>query len=148
MISEKYVGIVETAESTEKTVENAADYVDETRDGCPVESDEGVRCRAGSTSFWMTWDGRMLPCGMMTTPEVYPLETGFGPAWEQLKEKTAAIRTPAKCVSCRYQDVCGVCAAVCFTETGRFDGVPHYVCEKTMEQVRITQKVCQERKRK
>ncbi len=25
----------------------------------------GVTCRAGSTSFWMTWDGQMRPCGMM-----------------------------------------------------------------------------------
>lgn len=109
-------------------------------EGCPVEEGEGVRCRAGSTAFWMTWDGRMLPCGMMPGPTAYPLETGFGPAWERIKAETKAIRTPSKCKGCRYAQVCAVCAAVCVTETGRFDGVPEYVCRQTEETVRQTWK--------
>lgn len=124
---------------------NMADLVDEFREGCPVEADEGVRCRAGSSSFWVTWQGKMLPCGMMTTPEVYPLKVGFDAAWIELRAKTAAIRTPSQCSGCAYQDVCGVCAAVCYTETGRFDGVPHYVCQKTREQVRLTREFSEER---
>lgn len=35
---------------------------------CAIDTDAGVSCRAGSTSFWLTWDGRMLPCGMMPFP--------------------------------------------------------------------------------
>ncbi|MBQ8813362.1 MAG: radical SAM protein [Lachnospiraceae bacterium] len=136
----------DSGEKTAECAENKDGQMDEIRDGCPVESDEGVRCRAGSTSFWMTWDGRMLPCGMMTTPVVYPLKVGFGAAWEELRDRTAEIRTPLKCAGCAYRDVCGVCAAVCFTETGRFDGVPHYVCEKTVAQVRITGEECRKRK--
>ena len=107
-------------------------------EGCPVEEGSGVRCRAGSTSFWMTWDGKMLPCGMMTAPAVYPLEVGFNAAWEELRQKTAAIRTPGKCMTCPKQEVCSVCAAVCVTETGSFDGVPEYVCRMTEEIVRAT----------
>ena len=118
--------------------QNMAKLVSVEQDGCPVEVGEDVSCRAGSTSFWMTWDGRMLPCGMMTTPVVYPLEVGFDQAWQQLREETAKLRMPAKCVSCDHKEVCGVCAAVCFTETGKFDGVPEYVCEKTRAQVRLT----------
>lgn len=117
----------------------------ELQDGCPVEVGEGVTCRAGSTSFWMTWDGKMLPCGMMTTPVVYPLEVGFDVAWDQLRAATAAIRTPKECLSCDHKELCGVCAAVSFTETGRFDGVPKYVCAKTREQVRYTQEIYEER---
>lgn len=124
---------------------NMEKLVDEQKDGCPVESGEGITCRAGSTSFWMTWDGRMMPCGMMTGPVVYPLETGFGAAWEQLRAETARIRLPAACLSCDHRDVCAVCAAVCQTETGHFDAVPTYVCEKTRETVRITCEVCEER---
>ena len=118
-----------------KSMEN---LVDAFQEGCPVEADEGVRCRAGSSSFWVTWQGKMLPCGMMTKPAVYPLETGFDAAWEQLLAETAKIRLPKECGGCAYKDVCGVCAAVCFAETGRFDGVPEYVCQKTREQVRLT----------
>ncbi len=98
---------------------------------CPVESDVGVRCRAGSSSFWMTWDGRMLPCGMLPGPEACPLETGFDRAWDYILQETKAIRTPSKCVSCPKKDVCGVCTAVCLTETGAFDQVPEYMCRMT-----------------
>ena len=126
--------------------QNMERLVDMDRDGCPVESGEGVRCRAGSTSFWITWDGRMRPCGMMTEPEVLPLEMGFEAAWEQLRAATSAIRTPAQCVSCDHKEVCGVCAAVCYTETGRFDGVPEYVCEKTRQTVHFTKQAYAERK--
>ena len=106
-----------------------------------AEEGEGVRCRAGSTSFWMTWEGKMLPCGMMTEPVAYPLETGFAAAWEEIRKQTAAIRTPSKCVGCNYKEVCGMCAAVCYTETGKFDEVPEYICLKIEETMRITEKM-------
>ena len=118
------------------------------QEGCPVEEGEGVTCRAGSTSFWVTWDGRMLPCGMMVSPEVYPLRDGFGPAWDALRAQTDALRMPAECRNCDHRDLCNVCAAVCYTETGRFDGVPTYVCEKTREVVRITREKYEEMRKK
>lgn len=108
------------------------------QEGCPVEEGEGVRCRAGTSSFWMTWDGRMLPCGMMTTPMAKPLEIGFDAAWEQIRRETAKIRSPGKCMGCDYKDICGACAAVYYTETGKFDAVPEYVCRRAEEIVKQT----------
>jgi radical SAM protein with 4Fe4S-binding SPASM domain len=105
------------------------------REGCPVEADNGIACRAGSSSFWMTWDGRMLPCGMMIEPVVYPLIHGFDKAWEELRTLTSQIKTPDKCTTCSYKEVCGVCASVCYCETGRFDEVSDYVCNKTKQTV-------------
>lgn len=118
--------------------ENMAKLIDQEQEKCPIGCGEGISCRAGVTSFWVTWDGRMLPCGMMTTPEFYPMEVGFDRAWEQLKQATAAIRLPEKCTSCRYKQICNACAAVCYTETGRFDAVPTYACEKARQTVRWT----------
>ena len=118
------------------------------QEGCPLEEGDGVRCRAGSTSFWMTWDGKMLPCGMMTRPEAKPLEIGFDRAWEQIRKATAEIRTPARCSTCGYKEICGACAAVYFTETGKFDEVPGYVCRRAEEIVKATRKVYEERKQK
>ena len=123
---------------------NMQHLVDEFKDGCPVEADEGVRCRAGTSSFWVTWQGKMLPCGMLTTPVADLQKQNFDDAWEYIRSETLKIRTPSKCGRCAYKDVCGVCAAVCFTETGSFDRVPEYVCEKTMQQVKITQEVYSE----
>ena len=125
-------------EEFEVRAQNTANLIATDKDYCAVEEGSGVRCRAGSTSFWVTWNGKMMPCGMMTTPVVYPLETGFLDAWETIRAETASIRTPAACVSCEYKDFCGSCAAVCLAETGSFDQVPEYVCRKTKEQVRLT----------
>lgn len=135
-------------EEFRQRAENMKNLVMNNPDGCPMEEGEGVRCRAGTTSFWMTWDGRMLPCGMMTEPVVRPLEVGFDAAWQQLREATAAIRTPKECTGCAYKEVCGVCAAVCYTETGRFDGQPTYICRKTKETVRCTARTLAEREKK
>ena len=114
-------------------------------DGCPLEEGEGVQCRAGSSSFWMTWDGKMLPCGMMPEPEAYPLEVGFDAAWDQIRSATSRIRMPAQCAGCSRREICGVCVAMCYGETGRFDGVPEYVCRKSEELLRLTRKACEER---
>lgn len=126
--------------------ENMQKKIFDFHEGCPTEEEEGVRCRAGRTSFWLTWDGRMMPCGMFNTPVAHPLETGFGAAWQKIREETDKIRTPAACGSCEHRELCGVCAAVCLTETGKFDGLPTYVCEKTREQIRLTQEIYEKRK--
>ena len=110
-------------------------------DECYIDAEEtadGVKCRAGSSSFWMTWDGQMRPCGMMPGPTAYPLESGFDAAWEEIRKATAEIRQPAKCSNCPKAEVCGVCAAVCVSETERFDGVPTYMCQRTDEIIRQT----------
>ena len=134
-----------TPEEFAQRAENMSKFAAVEPDECAADLDEGVRCRAGGTSFWMTWDGRMLPCGMMPGPTAYPLEQGFDAAWEQLRAATKEIRRPAKCITCPKQEICTVCAAVCVTETGRFDGVPEYVCSMTEAVIRATQAANEER---
>ncbi len=134
-----------TKEEFALRAQNMQKLVDDLKEGCPVEADEGVRCRAGSSSFWITWQGKMMPCGMLTTPVADLRQQSFDDAWDYIRSETAKIRTPSACGSCEYKEVCGVCAAVCFTETGHFDQVPTYICEKTKEQVRLTQEAFAER---
>lgn len=109
---------------------------------CMIEADEGVRCRAGATSFWVTWDGKMLPCGMMTHPVADLLEEGFRQAWQTIRQQTAALRLPGKCTVCPKRPVCSVCAAVCQTETGSFDAVPEYLCRQVDETIRLCSEHC------
>lgn len=137
-----------TEEEFSLRAKSMAQWIRTEQEGCPMEEGEGVRCRAGSTAFWMTWDGRMLPCGMLTTPASKPLEIGFDAAWEQIRAETAKIRTPGKCVDCDYKDLCGACAAVYYSETGKFDGVPEYVCRRAEKIVKATQAAYEERNSK
>ena len=98
---------------------------------CVDTEQEGVACRAGRSSFWMTWDGRMIPCGTMDIEASYPLRDGFQKAWQEVRERTAAIRMPKECSGCQLRANCGVCAAICKSETGAFDQRPAYLCRMT-----------------
>lgn len=104
---------------------------------CAIELEDGISCRGGVTSFWTTWDGRMLPCGMMPGVGADILGQGFSLAWENTKASTREIRMPKECNSCPKRSMCNVCAAVCITETGHFDRVPEYVCQRTDEVIRM-----------
>ena len=100
-------------------------------DDCSDGQGDPMRCRAGRTAFWVTWDGRMLPCGMVPGEGYALADHGFDRAWELVRQDCAAIRMPAKCTTCTYRPVCALCAASCLTETGGFDRAPEYVCRMT-----------------
>ena len=90
---------------------------------------EGLQCRAGKSAFWVTWDGRMTPCGMVNEPAVFPFGQGFADAWQSLRAQTAALHLPPECAGCDAKHYCHTCAAMCYTETGRYDCKPQYRCD-------------------
>lgn len=99
---------------------------------CPEIDGEGdgIRCRAGKCSFWITWDGRMLPCGMFPGGNAQNVfQIGFEKAWKQVHEEALAIRLPKKCSGCTLRDQCKACAAMVMTESGNFHTVPEYRCK-------------------
>ena len=107
------------------------DVIDDCPD-LPGEGD-GVRCRAGKCSFWVTWEGRFMPCGMFpsdSAPNVFT--DGFMPTWQKIREQVAAIRLPKACASCKLKDECRNCAAMTYTESGNFHEIPRYRCQMAM----------------
>ena len=102
------------------------------------EGGEQIPCRAGLSTFWVTWDGKMSPCGMMTKP-VFEIDS-FDEAWERVKEARAGIILPPKCKGCELRKYCDMCAAVTLAETGDFSGVPEYLCRKAAEYKKLCNK--------
>lgn len=98
---------------------------------CGEIEGEGIRCRAGKCSYWVTWDGRMLPCGMLPQAGVNVFERGFEAAWQEAIEYAEGIRLPAKCKDCGMKNTCRACASMVFTESGDFCTVPDYRCRMT-----------------
>lgn len=96
---------------------------------CKLDSGDPIQCLAAKSQFWISWDGSMVPCGMLSAPVVYPFENDFASEWKKLREKTEVIRLCPECASCPEKMSCMNCAAVTFTETGRFDGKPVYMCK-------------------
>ena len=93
---------------------------------------DGVRCRAGRCSFWITWEGFMLPCGMFPCDRTHNVFDGdFSAIWQAVRTQTQAIHLPAECADCSMKQMCRACAAMVVTESGRFDKVPAYRCQMT-----------------
>lgn len=97
---------------------------------CALDVGEPMQCVAGKSQFWVAWNGRMSPCGMLDRPSQQLLNdpASFLTHWETLREQTEKIRLCADCANCKEQATCVNCAAVTYTETGRFDGKPEYMC--------------------
>ena len=91
-----------------------------------------ILCQAGRASFWLSWDGRLMPCGMLQSngcPNV--TEEGFSSAWATICRRTEEIRLPSACNGCEAQKTCMACAAMVYTESGCFHEVPAYRCAMT-----------------
>ena len=106
---------------------------------------EGVTCRAGRSSFWITWDGEMLPCGMMSGAPVNVLEKGFVDAWERIRKLTGEILLPPECAVCNMRNRCSICAAISQAETGSFETKPEYICRLTKARCEETIRLADER---
>ena len=98
---------------------------------CQEFPTERIKCRAGHTTFWVTWDGKLRPCGMMTAPDIEMEPGHFPEAWERLREARESIMIPAGCTSCEMKHACDQCPALCYAETGSFTQVPEYMCQRT-----------------
>lgn len=98
---------------------------------CINATGDPILCSAGRCAFWITWDGKMLPCGMMTAPVIETFQDDFKCAWEKMGQIIEDIYLPEKCSVCKDKELCHSCAAVVLTETGTFDMVPQYRCQMT-----------------
>ena len=111
--------------------------------GCRMESlacgDENcggtgdvMRCRAGRCSFWITWQGHMMPCGMFPAGDCSNVfEEDFVQVWTSVKKQVEQIRLPAACADCAGKSFCHACGAMVLSESGCFDKVPQYRCRMT-----------------
>lgn len=101
----------------------------DTAEDCIETEGEGMHCRAGKCSFWITWEGTFLICGMLpVTEERNVFESDFSELWSSARTKAAEIRLPAECKHCGRRQFCRACAAMVYTETGSFDRIPEYRC--------------------
>ena len=87
-----------------------------------------LSCMAGSCSFTVNWQGYMRPCVVLTEPSVSVFEKGFAEAWKEVCSGAEKLVINKQCTTCKYKPICKVCAAATVSETGRYDGIPEYLC--------------------
>lgn len=97
-----------------------------------------MECRGGSCTFWITWEGKMLPCAMMDIGN-YPVmqEHDFSQAWKQTKKLVGNITISPECTNCIARSSCYSCAASAYCETGDTKKRPDYPCELTSHYLKL-----------
>lgn len=113
-------------------------------DDCVSAEGAPLGCLAGASQFWISWDGRMMPCGMMTNPCADPLEQGFAAAWKHITEETAKLRLPALCSDCTMRSACPNCAAINVCEAGATHERSEYLCRMSLAYVRRLKELAME----
>lgn len=98
-------------------------------------------CMAGRGAFWISWDGNMYPCGMLSSYVSNVREKNFLESWNETKEKTKMIRLPKECSNCNYQKLCPSCAAVSASVNERTDELADALCIRTKSYVEYFMKV-------
>ena len=110
---------------------------------CQELPTQKLACRAGSSTFLVTWEHELRPCGMMTQPGVRLDDLPFEAAWQKLREEAGRILVPAKCTACPVRHACDQCAAVCQAESGSFTQPPVYLCRMTGEFLQKIRAACE-----
>ena len=97
------------------------------------KEDLDISCRAGRSTAWITWDGKMMSCGVMENENLisYPFDIGFETAWKDVVEKSKVLKLNSNCVKCAKREICYTCSAACYDEEGSFEKVPDYLCKMT-----------------
>lgn len=107
----------------------AASVYSPVEDDCTRECGDPMSCRAGRTTFWVTWDGKLMPCGTFPTTGSYDLKTmGFLQAWQRIRQDILQVRMPKECAGCGLKNRCIACAAACVAESGDTTIKPEYIC--------------------
>ncbi len=118
-----------------------SDSVEDFDEECIRDDKLPMRCHAGRSTFWINWQGKMTPCGMLSYPVEEPLKIGFKTAWNKIAAGIDELLMPSKCNGCKYSRSCPVCGAAVFCETGEFAKVPSYCCDMAKATDEITREM-------
>lgn len=95
-------------------------------------------CYVGKCQFWVSWDGRLTPCGMLNLPEAFPLEQGFMNAYKAMNQEVAKIPPCEDCRECDDRDACMTCPAKLYAETGKYNEKADYLCARMREKYAVS----------
>lgn len=94
-------------------------------------------CRAGISTFWVNWQGKLAACGMIDDLSVDLRKLPFKDGWTQLQKKRLEMKTAPECAVCKRREGCQACPASMYAENGDFDKAPEYLCRMTEEMIRL-----------
>lgn len=117
-----------TDERFQKRVEAVRKCVHDHTQRTLASEKEPSSCMAGRGAFWVSWDGKMLPCGMLPEDSVDLLTKRFADAWDHTCRNMDRVFLPNECGECQYRPICPMCAALTQNLNGDYAAVPRQMC--------------------
>ena len=117
-----------------------AAFRDHTISNMPERIPRMGKCGAGQYEFAVDWRGNLQPCVLLNTIQEDLKGKGFAEAWENCVERMQELPQPEKCMTCSHLDLCPVCCASTYLETGKYDEAPEYLCRYSEELLHIFEK--------
>lgn len=106
---------------------------------------EHMRCRAGRSTFWVSWEGKMTACGMLDFPRAeMPFERPFIDCWMDITNAVRNTKVLKECNRCEKKEVCNPCVAMLNAEEGDVNCKPEYICKMTDKIIEEMKKQLQE----
>lgn len=88
--------------------------------------ESGMPCNAGTIRFFLTWQGKMLPCVSMPDIFIDAMTNSFETCWTYIRDTMKEVKRPIECTGCVYEHVCALCPSV------RFNGLFSGHCRKEL----------------
>lgn len=102
----------------------------EAEEATPYQNEVVITCRAGKSSAWINWQGRMTPCVMMEYPAISLEEISAKKAWKNLEEMMKELPAHSDCKGCKLWKLCQACYASVSLEK-EHNGNVSYLCRFT-----------------
>ena len=102
----------------------------EAEEAVPYQNEVVITCRAGKSSAWINWQGRMTPCVMMEYPAISLEEISAKEAWKNLEEMMKELPAHSDCKGCKLWKLCQACYASVSLEK-EHNGNVSYLCRFT-----------------
>ena len=91
--------------------------------------EEFMRCRAGRSAFWVSWEGYMTACGMLPFPlQTDPFAEPFHDCWIRLTNTVRKTPVLKECSHCEKKEICKPCVAMLYAEVGDVNRRAPYLC--------------------
>lgn len=99
--------------------------------GSPLEVCGSRRC-----GFWVTWNGNMSMCAMVSSVHTEPFDAGFVKAWKELCARMEQLQFPEPCKTCAYMPFCTSCPGRRAADAGDPERICPRHCEQAKAQMR------------
>ncbi|MBQ2775362.1 MAG: radical SAM protein [Clostridia bacterium] len=132
------ISVVKSSRGSINTVETSRFALDDFPDELSIEALEKSKfppldspfawCTSKEMSFWMTWNGHLQLCSMLSKPYV-KYSGNLSEDWAKLQQELKEVKSPSECSDCQWSSFCQRCPGILCAESGDPEDIDEGLCD-------------------